>query len=202
MPSYNSEDIIVSEAHILTAPLGTALPDESVAYDDHTAWDAAWDVLGYTTTGISINYSYDEFFVEVQQTNARIKGRKTSETVNLSFSLAQIDGSNVALAWGGTATNYAAGAGQKGWTKVVGGGDTVLPEAMYAVEGYRVDGDDNVQPVRFFLYRATAAASGDTTFDKNGATVIPMTIAGLADTSKTAGSQIWEMHIITDSATS
>jgi hypothetical protein len=203
MPSYSSEDIIVSEAHVLTAPLGTTLPDEtSVEYNDFADWPAGWELLGYTTTPVSANRGYDTFFVEVQQTNARLKGRKINETLTLEFSLAQLEGSNLELAWHGTATDTAAGVGQKAWTRVVGGGDTVLPEAMFAVEGYRVDDDDVAQPVRLFLYRATAAASGATAFDKNGVSVIPTTVEAFADTSKAVGAQVYEWHIVTGGATS
>ena len=201
--NFSSNDILVAEANILYAPKGTALPDETtVAWNTFTDWDAAWKHLGYTAEAARIGYNYDTFELEVEQTTQPVIQRKVSERFTIDFTLAQFDGTNLALVTGGTATNTAAGASQKAYTKVVAGGDTNLGEYLFALEGYRPDANGTKQPVRIFVHRATIRLNGNIQFSKNAGTTVPVQITGLADTGKAVGQQLFEAHIITAPATS
>lgn len=201
--NFTSNDILVAEANILYAPKGTTLPDETaVAWNTFSGWDNAWKHLGYTAEAARIGYTYDTFELEVEQTTQPVIQRKVSERFTLDFVLAQFDGANLALVTGGAATTTAAGAGQKGYTKVVAGGDTNLNEYLFAIEGYRPDTNGTKQPVRIFIHRATLRLNGNIQFSKNSGTTIPVQITGLADTSKIVGQQLFEAHIVTAPATS
>lgn len=197
MPNFSADDVIVGEGNLLYAPLATALPDETtVAYGDYDAW-TGWTHFGYTTEPITFNYAYDEFSVEVQQSLAPLKRRKTNESMTIATTLAQFSGDVLALVTGGTNTDTAAGSGQKGFSRVVGGGTTNIAEYMVAVEGYRVDSTGVQQPVRVFLYKATITASGDIPFDRAGVTGLPITITGLTDPDRAVGENLYEAQIIT-----
>ena len=201
--NFSSNDILVAEANILYAPKGTTLPDETtVAWNSFASWDAAWKHLGYTAEAARIGYSYDTFELEVEQTTQPVIQRKVSEQFTIDFTLAQFDGQNLALVTGGTATNTAAGASQKGYTTVKAGGDSNLNEYMFAIEGYRPDTNGTKQPVRIFVHRATIRLNGNIQFSKAAGTTIPVQIVGLADTSKSVGQQLFEAHIVTAPATS
>lgn len=201
--NFTSNDILVAEANILYAPKGSTIPDETtVAWNSFAAWDTAWKHLGYTAEASRIGYNYDTFELEVEQTTQPVIQRKVSERFTLDFVLAQFSGENLALVTGGTATVTAAGASQKGYTKVVAGGDTNLNEYLFAIEGYRPDSVGTKQPVRIFIWRATLRLNGNIQFSKNAGTTIPVQIVGLADTSKSVGQQLFEAHIVTAPATS
>lgn len=192
MPSFSADDVLVSEANVLYAPLSTAIPDEtSVAYGAYP-W-AGWTLLGYTTTPTTFSYAYDVFSAEVQQVTTPIKQRKTTETLTIGTTLAQFDGDILALVLSGTNVVTPAGAGQKEFSRVVAGGDTNLSEYMFGVEGYRIDDAGNKQPVRVIVYKATITASGDIPFDKAGVTGIPVTITALGDPAKSAGQNLVEI---------
>jgi hypothetical protein len=202
MPNFSADDVIVGEGNLLYAPLGTALPDETtVGYGAYDSW-TSWIHFGYTTEPITFNYSYDEFSVEVQQSLAPIKRRKTTESMVISTTLAQFTGDILALVTGGTNTDTAAGASQKGFSRVTTGGSSNIAEYMVAVEGYRIDDVGTQQPVRVFLYKATITASGDMPFDKAGVTGLPVTITGLTDPDRAVGSNLYEAQIVTAPATS
>ena len=200
MPNFSADDVIVGEGNLLYAPLATALPDEtSVGYGDYDSW-TGWTHFGYTTEPITFNYAYDEFSVEVQQSLAPLKRRKTNESMTIATTLAQFSGDVLALVTGGTNTDTASGSGQKGFSRVVGGGTTNISEYMVAVEGYRVDSTGVQQPVRVFLYKATITASGDIPFDRAGVTGLPITITGLTDPDRAVGENLFEAQIVTAAA--
>ncbi len=200
MASYTSDSVLVAEAAILYAPTGTSLPDEtSVAWNTFGSW-TGWTMLGYTTQPTTLTYNYDLFQVDVQQSLAPIKQRKTNESVVIGSALAQFEGALLALVLGGSNSDTAAGVGQKAFSRVVAGGDPAMTERMFAIEGWReVSGVK--QPVRVFIYRGTISANGDIPFDKNAVTAIPITITGLGDSTKSAGQNLLEIQIVTAAAT-
>jgi hypothetical protein len=202
MASYSSSSVLVAEAAVLTAPLGTALPDEtSVAWNTFGSW-TGWTMLGYTNQPTAINYSYDLFQVDVQQSLSPIKSRKTNERVTFKTSLAQFEGALLAIALQGSNSDTAAGASQKAFSEVVMGGDPAMTERMFALEGWREDSAGTKQPVRVFAYRTIVSADGDIVWDKAAVTGIPITATGMADTTKSIGQQLLKIHVITAPASS
>lgn len=200
--NFSSDDVLIGEANWLVAPLGTELPSETdVEWNDFDSWAEGWQHLGYTTEPTTMNYSFESASVEVQQTTAPIKQRKTSETLTLGTTLAQFNGDLIARVMQGTNTDTPAGAAQKAFSQITGGGSSNLPEYMVAVETYRVDSDGNQQPVRVFLFKATLATSGDVAFDKAAAAGIPITATGLADPDRAVGAQVYQIDIVTGDVT-
>lgn len=201
MPNFSSDDVLVSEANVLFAPLSTAIPDETtIAYGAYP-W-AGWTLLGYTSAPATFSYGYDVFSADVQQLTTPIKQRKTTETLTIGTTLAQFDGDILALVLSGTNVVTPAGAGQKGFSRVTAGGDTNLAEWMFGIEGYRIDVAGNKQPVRVIVYKATITASGDIPFDKAAITGIPITITALGDPTKAVGASLVEVISVLAPATS
>lgn len=202
MASYSSSKIMTAEAAVLYAPLATALPDETtVAWNTFAGW-TGWTMMGYTTQPAAINYTYDVFEVDVQQSLAPVRRRKTNERVQITTALAQLEGANLALVYSGTLTSTGAGAGQKAWDRIQFGGDPALDEYMVALEGWLEDTNGDKQPVRYFLYVATITQNGDWVFDKNNVAALPIQIAALGDSSKAAGVNLAEIHVVTAPASS
>lgn len=201
--NFDSDDVLVGAANLLYAPLGTSLPDEtSVDVNDFADWPSGWIHLGYTSEGPSFTYSYDVFAVEAQQATAPLRRKKTSETLTITASLLQFDANHLALITSGDVTSTAAGASQKQYDKVVGGGEVELPEYMFAIESTRPDGDGDLQPFRFFIFKGNITANGDISFAKDAATAIPVIINALIDDDKAVGAQLYEAHFVLADATS
>lgn len=201
--NFAAADVLVTAANIMYAPLTTALPDETtVIWNDLDGWPVGWVHLGYTATPSRITYTYDVFELSVEQSTAPIIQRKTNERAVVDIAFSQFNGRNLALLTDGTAADVAAGASQKGWTRVITGGSTDLPEYMFALEGLRPDAAGGDQPVRVFFYRATVRVNGSIEFAKAAGTNLPAQITALLDSTKAVGAQLLEIHIITAPASS
>lgn len=195
--NFSSDDVLVGAANLLYAPTGTTKPsDSTVAANDFASWPSGWIHLGYTDSGPNFTYGYDVFAVKAQQSTADLKRKKTSETLTVSAGLLQFEAAHIALATGGTVTHTAAGVGQKEVDRIVGGGEVTLDEYMFALESTREDDSGNLQPVRMFLPRGTITQNGETTFARDGATILPVQIAALLDDSLPVGSQLYDLRIV------
>lgn len=199
--NFNAQDVLLSAANILYAPLATALPDETtVLWNDFDAW-TGWEHLGYTASPTTVNYTYQVFSLGVEQSTSPILQRKTDEQATIDMALSQFSAENLALILDGTVTTTAPGASQKGFDKIVTGGSPNLLEYMLALEGYRPSANGVAQPVRIFFYRATIRQNGAITFNKVGGTNLPVQATALLDSTKPVGSQLMEVHIVTAPAT-
>jgi len=202
MPNFSSSDILVAEANVLYAPTGTSLPDETtVAYNSYDSW-TDWVHLGYTDDVSNLAYAFEEFSYTPEQALSPLIRRRISESMTLRFALSQLTGAHLALLTEGTASDTSAGASQKAFTQVTGGGDTAISEYMFALEGYRPDSAGTKQPVRFFFHRCTINLNGDIPFGKQTAAILPVEVMGLTDTGKSVGAQLYEMHVVTAPASS
>jgi hypothetical protein len=197
------EDILIGPVTAYYAPVATALPDEtSVAFG--AAWGGAWASLGYTKedTPLSWNLEKNTKMVGAQQTILKLKAVHTEETLALETTLIELTPANLGLVIGGTVSNTVASAGQKGYSKVEGGG-LYLP-TLYAIgfEGMRVMSDGTQQPVRFFVWKGVLTIGGALEFGKDDETGMAIHVDALADTSKAANKQLYYIEIVTAAATS
>jgi hypothetical protein len=183
-------DILLSPAKIYYAATGTALPNpNSVAYG--TAWGGTWADLGYTLTPITVGYSQDIFKLEVEQVTLPLKGLITMEEVTIETTLAEITAANMALAFGGSVGTTAATTAQVALEELKSGGSPSISYYAWGLEGLYVDASNNQLPVRMLIYRGSATLNGSLQFSKKAAVGIPLSITAWADTTKTAGQQLW-----------
>ncbi len=183
-------DILMSPAKIYYAPTGTALPNpNSVGYG--TAWGGSWVDLGYTLTPITVGYKQDTFQLEVEQITLPVKGLITKEEVSIETTLAEISAANMALAFGGQVGTTGAGTSQVALEELKSGGSSSITYYAWGLEGLYVDSSNNQLPVRILIYRGSATLNGNLTFSKKQAVGIPLQIMAWADTTKTAGQQLW-----------
>lgn len=183
-------DILLSPAKIYYAAVGTALPNpNSIGYG--TAWGGGWSDLGYTLTPISVGYSQEIFKLEVEQVTLPVKGLVTMEEVTVETTLAEITAANMLLAFGGAVTTTAAGTAQVALEELKSGGSSSITYYAWGLEGLYVDSSNNQLPVRMLIYRGSAVLNGSLNFSKREAVGIPLQITAWADTTKTAGQQLW-----------
>lgn len=186
-------DILMSPAKIYFAVTGTALPNpNSVAYN--AAWGGAWSDLGYTLTPITVGYSQDLFKLEVEQITLPVKGMVTTEEVKIETTLAEITAANLLLAFGGAVATTAAGTAQVALEELKSGGSPDISYYAWGLEGLYVTAANVSLPVRILIYRGSAVLNGALTFSKKEAVGIPLQITAWADTTKTAGQQLWQFQ--------
>ncbi len=195
------EDILIGPITAYYAPVGETIPDEtSVAYGG--AWGGNWTSLGYTKedTPLSWNHEKNSKMVGAQQTILKLKAVHTEETLVVETTLIEMTADNLELAAEGTVTDVVAAVGQKGYSKLEGGGQYIPDMYAFGFEGMRVMSDGTKQPVRLFVWKGFMTVGGALEFGKDDETGIPIHIDGLADTSKAANKQLYYVEIVTAAA--
>jgi hypothetical protein len=183
-------DILQSPARIFYAAVGTALPSaNTVGYG--AAWTAPWVDLGYTLNPITVSYSKEIFKLSVEQVTLPIAGTTTDEEVTIETTLAEITAANLMLAFGGSIGTTAAGTAQVALEELKSGGSSALTYYAWGIEGLYVNASNVQLPVRILIYRGSAVLNGNMQFAKAAAVGIPLQITAWADTTKTAGQQLW-----------
>jgi hypothetical protein len=195
------EDIILSPAtKIYKAPVGEALPADTVAYD--AAWGGNWTALGYTTTPLALRYETETYEAFVEQVTAAVKEILTKESVIAETTFAELTSEIMALAFNGTASATPAGAGQPAKTELVAGGASALNTYAFGFEGFYQSSAGTKFPLRIFVYKANAVLNGQMELSKNKEMGIPLQIKGKIDTSKAAGQQLIKVVKITAAGSS
>ncbi len=192
-------DILHGPVTVNYAPVGEALPADSVAAGEE--WGGNWETFGMTKESLKCDYAFDELEIEVQEALTAVKRVKTKENLTLETVLAEITADNLSLAANGTVTKTSAGASQVGKEEVDVGGDPALAEFAWGFEGTYIDDDGNEFPVRFFLYKGTAKQNGAIEQGREVSPGIALQVKGLADTTKTKGSQLFKWQKVTAAAT-
>lgn len=192
-------DILHGPVAIKYAPVGTALPADSVAFGG--VWPTGWLDFGYTQAPLTLNYTFDELDIEVEQELAPLDRIRIKETVELSSVLAELTAKNVGVMMNGIVTLTDAGAKQVGKEEVEVGGDRNLNKYAFAFEGLYIDSTGNKFPRRFFLYRGTCRVDGEIASGKEANANLPFTIKGLVDTSKSSGKNLFKWQTVKAAAT-
>lgn len=104
--------VAVQPGYLFWAPLGTAVPTNTVAGGVFTdVWPVAWLMLGATDTGSTFSYQINTDPVEVAEFLDPIKYVTTGRTGGISFALASISATNLKYALnGGNVTTTGAAA--------------------------------------------------------------------------------------------
>ena len=197
----STADIIIGPARIFSAPIGTALPADSVAYGATWASPVGWEEIALTKTPLTMNRDLSTTDVMVEQSTLPVKRVATEEKVSFETTLAELTADLLKLAMGGTVTDTAAGAAQVGKEELVSGGSAILAERTWAVEGvYTTTAGVNF-PIRLQIYRATAVLNGELSFGKEDSAGIPLKIDALGDLSKAVGAQLFKFQKVLAAAT-
>ena len=141
-------DIIIAPATLLTAPVGTALPNANMIQVGGN-WPAGWVKVGLTTAPISVNYMQDLIQIEIEQTGLVVRGQTAKEALTVETTLAELTGANLNYLVDGTLTTAAATVSLRGEEVVEAGGSFEVSERAWGFEGlFKQDGSIAL-PVRF-----------------------------------------------------
>ena len=195
----STADIIIGPARIFYAPIGEALPADSLAYGG--TWTGNWEEIALTKTPFTMKRDLSTVDVMVEQSTLPVKRVATEEKVSFETTLAELTGDYLQLAMEGTNTVTAAGAAQVGKEELLAGGQADLTERTWAVEGLYETAAGVKFPIRLQIYRATAVLNGDLTFGKADSAGIPLLIDALGDLSKPVGEQLFIFQKVTAAAT-
>jgi hypothetical protein len=190
---------MISPVRILYAAVGATLPADTVAAGG--AWPAGWTELGWQEEPFKLTYEFDVKDLGIQQSLAPVARQRINEKLTGEGKLAEFDMAQLALAWGGTLSQTAAGTGQPAKDEVAFGDTPALTARAWGFEGNYVSAAGNVHPIRVFVWRATATAGGEAIFGKEDALGVTLKIAALADMSKSAGQRLFKYQKITGPAT-
>ncbi len=158
-------DIITTPCKIYYSAVGTTAPADSVAVDG--TWPAGWTALGYTTVPLSVERTAEKIIADIQESLVEIKRGNKKETFVVETTLAELDLDYLALAWGGTATTTAAGAGQVAKEELAGGDDQDTLEYQWGFEGGFVSAAGATHPIRLFIWKGICDFGAKLEFGKS-----------------------------------
>lgn len=191
------ENVIVSGATVLYSATGTALPNiNTVPFDSYGSW-TGWATLGITTGPTRIRHEKEYYTLDAQQYSYPVLSRLVGKRTSVGFEIADLGSTTFALLMDGTAATVSPGAGVKGSYSVEFGSNLVTTEKQFAIEGFRVDSSNNLQPARWFFYRAVLALEGDFDFNKRDSVRARCRIFCLADISKVSGVDVGKIQYVT-----
>lgn len=191
----STADIIVTPARIFYAPLGEALPADTLAYGGD--WAGNWEEIAITLAPFTMNREVSTFEVMIEQSTLPVKRSITEEKAAFETTLAEFTGANLQLGTEGTNTVTPAGVGQPAKETLEFGGQVNLTERTWGAEGLYVNAAGVQFPIRLQIYRATAVLNGALQFGKANAAGIPLRIESLGDLTKVVGKQVMKVVKIT-----
>lgn len=191
-------NILVSPAQVYISAVGTALPDETMVVAGAT-WGAGWTDLGYTLTPLALGVDIETFELEVEQTPNPVAILQTKQNASFEVTLAELTAANLkyALSSRSSVVTVAAAGAQHGFDTLKVGGDTQIPYYQVGFEGVALDTAGNKLVKRIFIYKAVLTMGGKLEFSKKAPAGIPLQVMAVADTSKTAGEQLFEIQFVT-----
>jgi len=187
-------DIVIPNAKVYSAPLGTSLPADTVAVGG--AWPAGWVSAGFLKEPLTITYEFDVLEVMILQSLAPVARRKTKEGLSIKTTLAEFTADFLNIALDGTVTQTAVGSGQPGKEEITFGDKATITERMWGFEGSYVDEDGATFPIRMFVYKGNAKAGGDLVMGKEDYTGVPLEIGALSDMTKAVGARLFKIQKI------
>jgi hypothetical protein len=172
MPGWKdgNEVPVGSDGEIYFAPVGTALPAENS--DPTAALPSTWVGGGFVSEdGFGHNLARVVEEIRAFQALTPIRRVKTEENINLVFALMQWNETNLVFALGG------------GSVVSSGGFHTFrypAPEDGLAEHAVVMDIADGDKHYRFAFYRGSVSEAVESTFQRNAATLLPVTFGVLA----------------------
>jgi hypothetical protein len=199
MPAVDVAEITMSNAILYYAPLGTALPADSLAVGG--VWPVGWQRIGLSSAPLTVAYSFETKAPEIQEAMGTVKSKKISEEATLETMMAQLNLTVLSNVWGGSTTLTPAGAGQPAKEQFKIGGAAQMPLRLWGFEGEQENDAGLVFPVRGFIYRGTGDEGGDLEYSKEDYTGIPLKIIAHEDMTKPKGERLLTWYRITAPAT-
>jgi len=188
-------DIITTPCRILYSAVAASLPADTVAADGD--WGASWTELGYTKTPLSVERTAEKIEADIQESLTVIKRGNKMESLTIETTLAELNLDELALAWGGTYSQTAAGAGQPAKDELVGGDDPETLEYQWGFEGSYVSAAGNTHPFRMFVWKGVCDFGAALEFGKADPTGTTLRIDANPDMSKARGQRLFKLQKIT-----
>lgn len=195
-------NILKTGAAVYYAPVGEAEPDETTV-EYGAAWGGNWARIGYTKEPLAMAYESEEVDIEVEEALASVRRHRIKETAMFETVMSELTAAYLQLAAGGqgTVSTTPAGAAQKAFEEITVGDEAQLDEQAWGFEGLFVDSDGEDQPVRVFVYKATAKVNGNLEFSKKSDDYVglPLQVNALADVDNS--NQLFKFQRCTADAT-
>jgi hypothetical protein len=174
--AWNNENeiVVAGNGQVYVAPTGTALPTTTIG-----ALNAAFVGLGYLTEdGATITVTPEIAEFMAWQSRTPVRREKTSQQVQVAFSLMQWDEDSVPLAFGGGSVSGSAG----NYRYDLPADDSALDERAMVL-----DWNDGTEHWRFVMARGNVVEAVEAQLRRSDPSVLPITFRGLVSSGQTPG---------------
>lgn len=175
MPWNNENELVVAgNGQVYIAVSGTTLPTTPTA-----ALAAGFAGLGYITEdGATISVTPEIAEFNAWQSRTPVRREKTSQQVQVAFSLLQWDEDSVPFAFGGGAISGSAGA----WRYDLPADDAALDERVMVV-----DAQDGTEHHRWVFAKGNVVEAVETQYSRANPAALPITFRALASSGASPG---------------
>lgn len=174
--AWNNENeiVVAGNGQCYVAPTGTTLPTAPTG-----ALAAGFLGLGYITEdGVSISVAPDVAEFNAWQSRTPVRREKTSQQVNVTFSLMQWDEDSVPFAFGGGSVSGSVG----NYRYNLPADDAALDERALVV-----DANDGTKNMRWVFARGNVVEAVEAAFQRANPAVLPITFRALAVSGASPG---------------
>jgi hypothetical protein len=98
-PNPDTSAVLVGYARAYTAPAGTAMPADTVAFDG--TWPVGWTYIGATEEGVTQTIGTDTATIAIEEQSIPVLTVVNAKTFTLAFSLSEDTLESIKLAAGG-----------------------------------------------------------------------------------------------------
>lgn len=182
--SERRRNILIGPGRVFRAPANEALPDEtSVPYrgvqqsPPGDGWGGNWEDIGLLMAGSGVQMRHSVTMKEIRADGFMLPLARvpTARAVSFAFTVLEYTPENLELVFpDSTLTTTAAAANQKGYKDLVIGSGQDNPEYAIGVEAFRKDSAGTKQPVRWRLYGASIEQDGESPFNQDNESMLPI----------------------------
>jgi len=201
MTTRPDRHVLITPGRVLVAPLGTARPDEDVPWG---TVPTGYERLGLLSQSIKISFERTVQEKMVENALGKIGQQVTAESLTVETGIAEFRLKELQYAWGGIYTHVPAGASQKEYETLEGGGDICIPSSEWLLE-FQYPGEECGGlpfPLRLAFIGEASKGGGTVELGKTNQTEIPLMISASHDTDMPLGKQLFKWLKVLADATS
>ena len=197
-------NIIIGPGRVFRSMPNEVLPDETtVPYrgvpqtPPGMGWGGNWEDIGLLMAGSAVQMRHSATMKEIRADGFMLPLDRvpTARAISFAFTVLEYTPENLQLVFpDSTLTTTAAAAGQKGYQDLVIGSGQDNPAYAIGIEAFRKDSAGTKQPVRWRLYGASVEQDGETPFNQDNESMLPIVCHALHWDD--AG-QVAQLHYVT-----
>ncbi len=187
MTTERRRNILIGPGRVFEGPPNEAMPDETAVpyrpvpqiypHPANSGWGGNWRDMGLLMAGSAVQMRHSATMKEIRADGIMLPLDRvpTARAIAFAFTVLEYTPENLQLVFpDSTLTVTAATGAQKPFKELIIGSGQDNPARAIGIEAFRKDAAGNKQPVRWRLYGASVEQDGETPFNQDNESVLPI----------------------------